>query len=230
MLVNKWARRPSRSTEKVRETSRSWEARQLIAFPPRIETICNRGPYWTPSVPKFVQGQLFKTGRHVPCPIHSIHSSEAPATAAEKWSTLPPREESTTPPHELKFACVSKNGSHCWAVLCWALNLRLSPKFVFPNSSARLWPARWRTGLESAQQRLDEAVQLSVPALELPLQGPARGESHLEAWAGLPLGEPAPTQIASRPKAQSTQGGGCRGRRGAGRRMEAGLQAPPHSA
>lgn len=150
MLVNKWARRPSRSTEKVREASPSWEARQLIAFPPEVKTTCNRGPSWTPFVPKHVPGQVFKKGRHVPCSIHCIqYSSEALATEAENWSPHPVSRgaDHTSPWAQIRLRLQK------WEPLPSCPLLGPKPSSVClgslssPNSSARLQPARWRTRL-----------------------------------------------------------------------------------
>lgn len=66
-------------------------------------------------------------------PYNTLHSLRGTGyRSSRERKALPSQQESTTPPCELKFACVSKNGRHHWAVLRWAL-LRLSWKFVFPT-------------------------------------------------------------------------------------------------
>lgn len=118
------------------------------------------------------------------------------------------QEEPTTPPHELKFACVSKNGSHCRAVLCWALNLRLSVSEVYLPQIHRLGSSQLGEGQDCRVRGSDRTRSCGLGATT--------------AESGPQLGEPAPRRVsdcAVLRAAAASEGEGRGGARGRGLRL-----------
>ena len=101
------------------------------------------------------------------------------------------QEEPTTPPHELKFACVSKNGSHCRAVLCWALNLRLSVSEVYLPQIHRLGSSQLGEGQDCRVRGGDRTRNCALGASSSyhycrvrPAAGRARSNAERQTAAG----------------------------------------------